>query len=172
MSTLCVDCPDIDRRSPDQLSEHEVRHRQSSMASTPGSIAGGPFNVEGGRRTRAAPVATQSKSVAPAPKAKAVSAPVVTLRAVFEQLGKTYALRKKQAQPAGGLRSGDDHAPQVRRSGAHKRTGPSSRSEFRPPARAAIPRPARPFRSRPVRKWRFGWRRRSRKRSRQPAQRF
>ena len=42
-----------------------------------------------------APAAAKSKSVAPAPKAKA--APVVTLKAVFEQLGEAHALPKKQA---------------------------------------------------------------------------
>jgi DNA-binding protein HU-beta len=44
-----------------------------------------------------APAARKSKPVAPAPKAKAVAAPVVTLKAIFEQLGETHALPKKQA---------------------------------------------------------------------------
>jgi DNA-binding protein HU-beta len=35
--------------------------------------------------------------VVPAAKVKAVAAPVVTLKAVFEQLGETHALPKKQA---------------------------------------------------------------------------
>jgi hypothetical protein len=35
--------------------------------------------------------------VVPAAKAKAVAAPVVTLKAVFEQLGETHVLPKKQA---------------------------------------------------------------------------
>jgi hypothetical protein len=39
----------------------------------------------------------KSKPVAPTPKAKAVAAPVVTLKAVFEQLGEPHALPKKQA---------------------------------------------------------------------------
>jgi DNA-binding protein HU-beta len=38
-----------------------------------------------------------TEPVAPAPKAKAVAAPVATLKAVFEQLGETHALPKKQA---------------------------------------------------------------------------
>jgi DNA-binding protein HU-beta len=42
-----------------------------------------------------APAAAKSKPVAPAPKAAA--APVVTLKAVFEQLGEAHALPKKQA---------------------------------------------------------------------------
>lgn len=41
--------------------------------------------------------AVKSKSAAPAPKAKAAAVPVVTLKAVFEQLGETHALPKKQA---------------------------------------------------------------------------
>ena len=41
--------------------------------------------------------AAKAKSVAPATKAKAPVAPVVTLKAVFEQLGETHALPKKQA---------------------------------------------------------------------------
>jgi DNA-binding protein HU-beta len=42
------------------------------------------------------PVPVAAKSKAPAPKAKA-AAPVVTLRTVFEQLGETHDLPKKQA---------------------------------------------------------------------------
>jgi DNA-binding protein HU-beta len=43
--------------------------------------------------------AARTKAVVPAAKAKAkaVAAPVVTLKAVFEQLGETHALPKKQA---------------------------------------------------------------------------
>ena len=44
-----------------------------------------------------APAAAKSKPMAPAPKAKAAAAPVVTLKAVFEQLGEAHALPKKQA---------------------------------------------------------------------------
>ena len=43
-----------------------------------------------------APAAAKSKSVAPASKAKA-TAPVVTLKVIFEQLGQAHALPKKQA---------------------------------------------------------------------------
>ena len=43
------------------------------------------------------PAAAKSKSMAPAPKPKAAAAPVVTLKAVFEQLGEAHALPKKQA---------------------------------------------------------------------------
>jgi DNA-binding protein HU-beta len=43
-----------------------------------------------------APVAAKKAGATPAP-AKAVAAPVVTLKAVFEQLAETYALPKKQA---------------------------------------------------------------------------
>ena len=41
--------------------------------------------------------AARTKSVVPAAKTKAVAAPVVTLKAVFEQLGETHGLPKKQA---------------------------------------------------------------------------
>ena len=44
-----------------------------------------------------APAAAKSKPMAPAPKAKAAAAPMVTLKAVFEQLGQAHALQKKQA---------------------------------------------------------------------------
>jgi DNA-binding protein HU-beta len=40
--------------------------------------------------------AAKAQSAAPAVKAKAAVAPVVTLKAVFEQLGETHALPKKQ----------------------------------------------------------------------------
>jgi DNA-binding protein HU-beta len=44
-------------------------------------------------------VATASaKPAPPAPKAKAVAAPVVTLKTVFEQLGEAHGLPKKQAR--------------------------------------------------------------------------
>src|SRR3954451_4880826 len=42
------------------------------------------------------PAAAAAKSKAPAPKAKA-AAPVVTLKAMFEQLGEAHELSKKQA---------------------------------------------------------------------------
>jgi DNA-binding protein HU-beta len=43
-------------------------------------------------------VATASaKPAAPAPSTKSVAAPVVTLKVVFEQLGETHGLPKKQA---------------------------------------------------------------------------
>jgi DNA-binding protein HU-beta len=42
-------------------------------------------------------VAARKAAVTPAPKANAVTAPVVTLKAVFEQLAETHALPKKQA---------------------------------------------------------------------------
>jgi DNA-binding protein HU-beta len=43
-----------------------------------------------------ATAARKSKSAVPAPGAKAVAAPVITLKAVFEHLGETHALPKKQ----------------------------------------------------------------------------
>jgi DNA-binding protein HU-beta len=44
-----------------------------------------------------AAAARKEKTAVPAPKAKAVGAPVVTLKAVFEELGETHDLPKKQA---------------------------------------------------------------------------
>ena len=48
---------------------------------------------------KAAPAkkAAAKKSAAPPPKSKAAVAPVVTLKAVFEQLGEAHALPKKLA---------------------------------------------------------------------------
>ncbi len=43
------------------------------------------------------PPTPAAKSAASAPKTKAVAAPVITLKAVFEQLGERHALPKKQA---------------------------------------------------------------------------
>jgi DNA-binding protein HU-beta len=43
------------------------------------------------------PATSKSKPMAPTPTAKAVAASVVTLKAIFEQLGETQALPKKQA---------------------------------------------------------------------------
>jgi DNA-binding protein HU-beta len=48
--------------------------------------------------TPSASAAHKLKSAAPAPKAKTVAAPVVTLKTVFEQLGVSHDLPKKQAQ--------------------------------------------------------------------------
>jgi DNA-binding protein HU-beta len=39
----------------------------------------------------------KTSAAAPAPKAKVLAAPVVTLKAVFEQLAETHAMPKKQA---------------------------------------------------------------------------
>jgi DNA-binding protein HU-beta len=44
-----------------------------------------------------APAAAKKAAAIPAAKAKTVAAPVVTLKAVFEQLAETHALPKKQA---------------------------------------------------------------------------
>jgi DNA-binding protein HU-beta len=52
------------------------------------------------KKTAAKPPAAavrKAKTAAPASKAKAVAAPVVTLKTVFEQLGETHDLPKKQA---------------------------------------------------------------------------
>jgi DNA-binding protein HU-beta len=48
------------------------------------------------KKTPAA-AARKAKTAAPAPKFEAIAAPVVTLKAVFEQLGETHDLPKKQA---------------------------------------------------------------------------
>jgi DNA-binding protein HU-beta len=46
---------------------------------------------------KAAVATTSRKPPPPAPKAKAVAPPVVTLKAVFEQLGEAHGLPRKQA---------------------------------------------------------------------------
>ena len=66
------------------------------MASRPAPAKKAPA-----KKAAAKPPATaarKSKSAAPAPKAKAVAAPVVTLKTVFEQLGVSHDLPKKQVQ--------------------------------------------------------------------------
>jgi DNA-binding protein HU-beta len=46
---------------------------------------------------KSAAASPRSKPLTSASKAKAVAAPVVTLKAIFEQLGEAHALTKKQA---------------------------------------------------------------------------
>ncbi len=65
------------------------------MASRPAPAKKAPAKKPAAKRPAGA--AAQSKPAAPAAKAKAAAAPVVTLKAVFEQLGETHALPKKQA---------------------------------------------------------------------------
>jgi DNA-binding protein HU-beta len=72
------------------------------MATRPALAAKAPVKKSAAKPVAKKPTAktpakvAKSKSVAPA--AKAVAAPVITLKAVFEQLGETHALPKKQAQ--------------------------------------------------------------------------
>jgi DNA-binding protein HU-beta len=65
------------------------------MATRPPPAKKAPAKKSEAKKT--ASVAPKPKSAAPAPKLTAVAAPVVTLKAVFEQLGETHALSKKQA---------------------------------------------------------------------------
>jgi DNA-binding protein HU-beta len=65
------------------------------MATRPAATKKAPAKKSTAKKTT---VATASrKSTTPAPKAKAVAAPVVTLKTVFEQLGEAHGLPKKQA---------------------------------------------------------------------------
>jgi DNA-binding protein HU-beta len=64
------------------------------MATRPAPAKKAPAKKAAAKPSAATTV--KSKPVAPAPKAKA-AAPVVTLKAVFEQLAETHALPKKQA---------------------------------------------------------------------------
>lgn len=64
------------------------------MATRPAPIAKAAAKKTVGKMPAAA---GKSKSVLPAAKAKAAAAPVITLKAVFEQLGETHTLPKKQA---------------------------------------------------------------------------
>ncbi|MEA3172697.1 MAG: DNA-binding protein HU-beta [Gammaproteobacteria bacterium] len=65
------------------------------MASRPAPAKKAPAKKAAAKPSAVA--ASKGKPAAPAPKAKAAAAPVVTLRAVFEQLGEAHALPKKQA---------------------------------------------------------------------------
>jgi DNA-binding protein HU-beta len=65
------------------------------MATRPAPAKKAPAKKSAAKK--AAAIAPKSKATAPTPKAKMVAAPVVTLKAVFEQLGETHALPKKQA---------------------------------------------------------------------------
>jgi DNA-binding protein HU-beta len=66
------------------------------MATRPAPAKKAPAKTSAAKKS--APVMLKAKSVATAPKATAVAAPVSTLKAVFEQLGEAHALPKKQAQ--------------------------------------------------------------------------
>ena len=46
-----------------------------------------------------AAAARKAKTAAPAPKSEAIAAPVVTLKAVFEQLGETQTYRRNRPTP-------------------------------------------------------------------------
>jgi DNA-binding protein HU-beta len=63
------------------------------MATRPTPTEKAPAKTSGVKK----PSTTAAKSAASAPKVKAVATPVVTLKAVFEQLGEAHALPKKQA---------------------------------------------------------------------------
>jgi DNA-binding protein HU-beta len=65
------------------------------MASRPAPAKKAP--AKKGAAKPPARAAAKKPAAAPASKAKAVTAPVVTLKAVFEQLAETHALPKKQA---------------------------------------------------------------------------
>jgi DNA-binding protein HU-beta len=65
------------------------------MASRPAPAKKAPAKKASAKPPAA--TAAKSKPAAPAPKAKAAPAPVVTLKAIFEQLGESHALPKKQA---------------------------------------------------------------------------
>jgi DNA-binding protein HU-beta len=62
------------------------------MATRPAPAKKAPAKTSGVKESPT----TVAKSAASAPKAKAITAPVVTLKAVFEQLGEAHALPKKQ----------------------------------------------------------------------------
>jgi DNA-binding protein HU-beta len=65
------------------------------MATRPTAAKKAPAKKSAAKK--AAVVTASRKPTPPARKAKAVAAPVVTLKAVFEQLGETHGLPKKQA---------------------------------------------------------------------------
>lgn len=65
------------------------------MATRPATTKKAPVKKTAAKPPAAA--ARKAKLATPAPKAKAAAAPVVTLKAVFEQLGEAHALPRKQA---------------------------------------------------------------------------
>ena len=65
------------------------------MATRPAAAKKTPAKKAAAKTPAAA--ARKAKTAAPAPKSEAIAAPVVTLKAVFEQLGETHDLPKKQA---------------------------------------------------------------------------
>jgi DNA-binding protein HU-beta len=65
------------------------------MATRPTAAKKAP--VENSAAKKPAVAVATAKPAIPTPKAKAVAAPVVTLKAVFEQLGEAHGLPKKQA---------------------------------------------------------------------------
>jgi DNA-binding protein HU-beta len=64
------------------------------MATRPADAKKAPAKKAAAKKSAA--VTASPKSTPPAPKAKAVAAPVVTLKAVFEQLGEAHGLPKTQ----------------------------------------------------------------------------
>ncbi len=65
------------------------------MASRPTAVKKAPAKKPAAQKPAVA--TSRGKPTPPAPKAKAVAAPVVTLKAVFERLGDAHGLAKKQA---------------------------------------------------------------------------
>ena len=65
------------------------------MAARPAPTQKAP--AKKGATKKSAPAALKAKPVVGAPKTKAAAPPVVTLKAIFEQLGETHILPKKQA---------------------------------------------------------------------------
>jgi DNA-binding protein HU-beta len=65
------------------------------MASRPAPAKKAPAKKAAAKPSATA--ARKTEPAIPAPKAKTVAAPVVTLKVIFEQLGETHALPKKQA---------------------------------------------------------------------------
>ena len=134
------------------------------MATRPAAAKKAPAKKPAAKKSAA--VAACPNSTPPAPKAKPVAAPVVTLKAVFEQLGDAHGLPKKQAHAllADFVAAMTTHLKQgdrVRMSGLGI-LEVKSRA-----ARAGRTRqPVRPFRSRPPRRWAFGRPKSSRRPSR------
>jgi DNA-binding protein HU-beta len=65
------------------------------MATRPAAAKKAPSKKSAAKKSAA--LAATAKSKTSAPKTKAIAAPVVTLKAVFEQLGEAHGLPKKQA---------------------------------------------------------------------------
>ena len=123
------------------------------MAARPAPTQKAP--AKKGATKKSGPAALKAKPVVGAPKTKAAAPPVVTLKAIFEQLGETHILPKKQAH---GLLA-DFVAVMTKHLAQGERIRMSGLGILKVKTRAARtgrnPATSGAFRSRPARRWDF-----------------